>query len=448
MTFAQRCHLTFFSAILLVGLLSPAAAQTAPSTSTPAAQPSSSQPSQAYTLPPDKLAKAIALNRVRNILDIGGSIWAFVFLGLFLATGAASSLESRAIRITTRRWLQGIIFFAAFIFLTTLAALPLYCVGHYYSLAYGISVQRWGSFFWDQTKSFAVTLLLLTPIFLLFNWIVCRWPRRYWFGVWVATLPLLVFLLFISPLLEPIFNEFEPLSQNNPSLVQDLERVVARTGTAIPPERMFLMKASAKTNGLNAYVNGLGATKRIVVWDTTAGRISNDEVLFIFGHESGHYVLNHLPKLLAGSAVGLFIVYWACAQFAAWASHRYGRGWLLLGNESVIAPLGTRAGFIILLFAFALANFIATPVSNTFSRYFEHQADVYGQEAMHGLVPNPQKTAVDAFDALGVAWLEDPNPSPFIEFWDYDHPSLKTRANFASQYDPWANGGHGEFFDK
>ena len=82
----------------------------------------------------------------------------------------------------------------------------------------------------------------------------------------------------------------------------ELEKVVARTGTNIPPERMYLMKASEKTNGLNAYVSGIGATKRIVVWDTTAGRIPNDEVLFIFGHESGHYVLHHIRKVLPAPA--------------------------------------------------------------------------------------------------------------------------------------------------
>ena len=86
------------------------------------------------------------------------------------------------------------------------------------------------------------------------------------------------------------------------------------------------------------------------------------------------------------------------------------------------------------------------PASNAFSRHFEHQADVYGQEAIHGLVPDPQKTAVAGFNALGEAWLEDPNPSPFIEFWEYSHPSVKTRANFAAHYDPWANGGHGRVF--
>ena len=115
---------------------------------------------------------------------------------------------------------------------------------------------------------------------------------------------------------------------------------------------MFLMKASLKTNGLNAYVSGIGATKRVVVWDTTAGRIPNDEVLFIFGHESGHYVLNHIPKQLAGMAVCLFFVYWGCAAFAAWMVRRFGAA---LGRRG----LASRTGFVVLLFAISIASFRA-----------------------------------------------------------------------------------------
>jgi STE24 endopeptidase len=217
---------------------------------------------------------------------------------------------------------------------------------------------------------------------------------------------------------------------------------VARTGTDIPPGRMYLMMASEKTTGLNAYVSGIGATKRIVVWDTTAGRIPDDEIMFVFAHETGHYVLHHIPKELAGYALSLLFVYWACAGFAAWLAGRFGARWRLPERN----PLASRAGFIVLIFAITLAGFVLEPAANAFSRHFEHQADVYGQEAIHGLVPDPQKIAVAAFNALGEAWLEDPDPSPFTEFWEYDHPSVKTRANFAAQYDPWANGGHGEFF--
>jgi Zn-dependent protease with chaperone function len=258
--------------------------------------------------------------------------------------------------------------------------------------------------------------------------------------IWLISLPLIVISVFLSPLLiDPLFNKFEPLEKTHPALVAKLEEVVARTGTRIPPDRMFLMKASAKSNGLNAYVTGIGSSKRFVLWDTATDRLPDDEVMAIFGHESGHYVLNHIPKMLGGMAGGLFFVFWGCARFAEWLVRRFGGRWQ-------IDSVASRAGFLTLLFVVSIAGFLLEPVTNTISRHFEHEADVYGQEAIHGLVPDPRKTMVAEFNHLGEAWLEDPNPNPFVEFWTYDHPSVKNRANFAAHYDPWANGGHGQFF--
>jgi len=443
MTFVRRCFFALSLALLLAALLPRiCSAQSAP-TASPAGQSASAPASapQAYSLPPEKLAKAIALNRIRHILGFAGTFWGLAVLWILLATHAISRLAAWAERVAKWRWLAGLLFFALFFAITTLASLPLDVYGQHVELNYAISVQSWASWLGDQAKGLGLSILFGAPILLLFNWIVRRWPRRFWLGLWVATLPLLVLGIFAGPLLEPIFNKYEPLNKNNPSLVADLEKVVARTGTNIPPERMFLMKASLKSNGLNAYVSGMGATKRIVVWDTTAGRIPNDQVEFIFGHESGHYVLNHIPKEVAGSAVFLFFLYWGCAAFAGWLVRRCGARWHA-------ETLASRTGFIVLLFAISIASFFTQPIGNAFSRYFEHEADIYGQEAIHGLVADPQKTAVAAFNALGEAWLEDPTPSPFIEFWTYNHPSVQNRANFALHYDPWANGGKGKFFDK
>jgi Zn-dependent protease with chaperone function len=410
------------------------------------ATPAPANTQNAYSLSPDKLAKAIAISRIRNIMNIVSGIWGIVVLWLLLATRFASRLEAWAKGISGKRWVQGLIFFAAFTIITTLASLPLDWFSQHVEKSYQVSVQGWGSWIGDQAKGLGVGLLLSVPVLLLFNWIVRRWPRRYWFGIWVATVPILIFLIFISPFLAPIFNKFEPLEKNHAPLVAKLETVVARTGINIPPDRMYLMKASEKYNGINAYVTGIGATKRYVMWDTATDRLPDDEILFVFGHESGHYVLHHIPKLIAGMSVALFFVFWACAGFSSWLARRFGASWQLGQVDGNV--LASRAGFVVLLFAISVASFVLEPVSNTFSRHFEHQADVYGQEAIHGIVADPQKTAVSAFNHLGEAWLEDPNPSPFIEFWEFSHPSVQSRANFAEHYDPWANGGHGEFFDK
>ncbi len=413
---------------------------TGPATA-PASKP---QPAseQAYTLPPDKLAKAILLNKIRLALEIAGALWGLAILWLLLSTGAAAGLETQTQRWSGRRWLQGFYFFALFFVITSLAGLPLDAIGHTVSVRFGISVQPWGSWFGDQGKGLAISVLFGSLVLLLFNWIVRVSPRRYWIWGWLASIPLMLLSVFLAPLvIDPLFNKFEPLINTHPALVARLEQVVAKTGTHIPPDRMFLMKASEKSNGLNAYVTGIGATKRFVMWDTATDRLPDDEVLFIFGHESGHYMLHHIPKMLTLSAIGLFLLFSACARLGEWMLRRFGRRWRVRSMES-------RAGFLILLFAFSIAGIVVEPVGNTISRHYEHQADVYGQEAIHGLVPDPQSTAVSGFNHLGEAWLEDPNPSRFVEFWLYNHPSVQSRARFARSYNPWANGGRGEFFSK
>jgi STE24 endopeptidase len=448
MRLVRVCVVALFAVFVLVapvgamGQATPEGSGGSPETAAPPAQTSPTQPEteQAYSLPPDKLAKAITLNKIRLVLEIAGTFWGLAILWLLLATRTAARMGAWVQSVSRSRWIQGLIFFALFFIITTLASLPLDAIGHAVSRHYGISVQGWGSWFGDQGKGLAIAVILGSLILLLFNWITRVSPRAYWVWLWLITMPLACVAIIITPVvIDPLFNKFEPLTKTHAELVNKLELVVAKTGTNIPPDRMFLMKASEKSNGLNAYVTGMGSTKRFVMWDTATDRLPDDEVMFVFGHESGHYVLNHIPKMLSIMAVALFFVFWACARFAEWMVRRFGTRW-------EIDSVASRAGFVTLIFALQIAGFLLTPASNTLSRHYEHEADVYGLEAIHGLVPDPQKTAVSGFNHLGEAWLDDPDPNPFVEFWDYNHPSVKNRANFALHYDPWKNGGHGKFF--
>ena len=454
MIFARQLLLAGCAVVFLCGLgARPLAAQASSAPSAPAqAAAAPANPQQAYTLPSDKLAKAIALTRIEDILAVILPLWELAVLWFLLSSRSMASLEAWASRLSGRRWLQGVCFFIPFLFIivachSALRRLCPPCEPRLRHQRAGLGRLAGRPAQGPRPHSVLGTLLLL-----FFHWIVRRWPHSYWFGAWLVTIPLLIVSVFLEPLvIDPIFNKFEPLAKTNPALVTQLEKVVARTGTDIPPDRMFLMKASEKTNGLNAYVTGIGASKRVVVWDTTAGRIPDDEILFIFGHESGHYVLRHIPKGIAVSVFALFFVYWACAAFAAWLVGRFGLRWGILSAQDTAQPApwqSSRVGFVVLLFVVYLANFLLEPASNAFSRYFEHQADVYGQEAIRGIVSDPQATAVAAFNALGEAWLEDPNPNRLVVFWLYDHPSTQRRAGFARDYNPWTNGGRGEFFAK
>src|SRR5260370_1702853 len=106
-----------------------------------------------------------------------------------------------------------------------------------------------------------------------------------------------------------MFFKFEPLATKHKALVDELEKVVARGGLAIPPDRMFEMQASEKVTSLNAYVSGFGASKRVVVWDTTLQKLTTPEVLSVFGHEMGHYVLGHVRNsMILGALFSLLLL--------------------------------------------------------------------------------------------------------------------------------------------
>ena len=249
----------------------------------------------------------------------------------------------------------------------------------------------------------------------------------------------MVFGIFIAPLvIDPLFNKFEPLDKTQPQLVQALENVVNRAGMNIPPERMFLMKASEKTKALNAYVTGFGSSKRVVVWDTTIAKMSQPETVFVFGHEMGHYVLNHVYKGIAFTAVVLFILFYLSYQGIGGLLSRYGPGW-------GIRDINDWASLPALLLLLSIVGFFVAPIGNTFGRHVEHEADVYGLEVTHGLTPNSSQVAAHSFQILGEVDLADPDPSEFIKFWLYNHPPVAERVRFALDYDPWSKGESPKF---
>jgi Zn-dependent protease with chaperone function len=388
----------------------------------------------AYSLPPDKLAKAIALNHAEILLDGARLIWGFVSLLLILQLGVASWLNRFSARFTPKPWLQGFIFLPLLLLLTSLLEVPLSIIGHHISLAYGLSIQHWLSWLGDGLKSLALTLVVGTLVLSILFAIVRHAPRFWWFWFWLISIPLIVASFYLVPIfIDPLFNHFEPLQQTDPALVAQLERVVQKAGVTIPPSRMFLMKASEKVTTSNAYVTGFGASKRVVVWDTTIHSSTPDGVLFIFGHELGHYVLGHVLIGVFGAIFGTLIFLWLTYHLAHWLLRKYGESWQ-------VASLSSWGAVVILLLASQVLSFFSEPIQNTIGRSIEHQADVYGEEVIHGIVADPQHTAQQSFQELGEDSLDIPNPNPLIVFWSYTHPTILERATFALHYNPWASG--------
>jgi len=396
----------------------------------------------AYSLPPDELKKARTKAEISHWLHFGGEAWGLVQVLLLLTTGVVAWMQRTALRSPGGRWVQGLVFLGLFLGIGTLLDLPLALVGHQVSRLYGLSVQGWGSWAWDQMKGFLIGWVIGWPVVMLLFWVIRRSPQRWWLWFWGATIPMVLLGVFLVPVvIEPMFNHFEPLARGNPALVAQLQKVVDKGHLGITPDRMFLMKASEKVTGMNAYVTGFGASKRVVVWDTTIAKATPDEILFIFGHEMGHYVLRHIARGLVLAITGLFVSFGLGYLFVRWALGRYGGRWGIAGQ----GEWGTLA---VLLLAMSVYGVIAEPVESTLSRVQEHEADVFGQEVVHGIVPDPQRVGRQAFQVLGETSLDEPEPSALLEFWSYSHPSISRRAAFAEHYDPWAPGNAPRYFGR
>jgi STE24 endopeptidase len=419
--------------------LTQAQAQSEPQ-SEPMSEPASSaQVINEYSLPPDKLTKSKALYRTRVAMFLVGTLYGIAVLLAVLELGLARRFSDLAQRASARRFVQALIFAPALLLSVEVLSLPLAIYGHQLQLDYGLSVQGWGSWLWDWVKSQLVTVVIATFLIWGFYALLNRSPRLWWFHAWLAAIPVAVFLTFAYPILvDPLFNEFDSLEAKQPRLMEQIERVTRRGGLTIERSRMLEMRASDKVTTYNAYVTGIGASKRVVVWDNTARDLSIPETLFVFGHEQGHYVLQHIWKGFALSMVGLLIMLYLVYRLLGLLLARLGTRWQIRAPQDW-------ASLPALLLLGTLLSAAGQPFAAAFSRYLEHQADIYGLEIIHGLVPDSSQAAASAFQKLGEKSLTYPRPHPLYVLWVYDHPALHERVEFAARYRPWEQGEPGRY---
>jgi Zn-dependent protease with chaperone function len=393
----------------------------------------------AYTLSPELYQKAHDRNRILFRLQFIGFIYGLVVLWVILRWMLAAKFRDWAEGSSKRRFLQALVFSPVLLITIAVLTLPLDIYSEVVEKRFGISVQSWGSWSWDWVKAELILLILFTVLIWLL-YVVIHWsPRLWWFYFWLVSLSILIFVFYISPwVIAPLFNKYEPLQTKNPSLTASLEQMVQRAGESIPPERMFWMGAGEKTTSLNAYVTGLGASRRIVVWDTTIAKMNTPQIVFVAGHEMGHYVLHHVLIGLTFFAVLFLVLFYLGYLTIGWVLTRWGAGWGIRGVDD----WASLPALLILLTVFAFAT---NPIANGFSRYQEHQADQYGLEVTHGLTPDSAQVAAQGFQVLGEVDLADPDPNPVNVFLFYSHPTISDRVQFSLSYDPWSQGGTGEF---
>ena len=387
-----------------------------------------------YSPSSERLRKALAYCSARYRHFFVNALWGILIPLLILGLRVAPRLRDWAERVSSCRFVQVALYAPLLLLALAVLTLPSDVWDHNLERRYGLSIQGWVSWLADWVTNLIILLMVATfLIWILYAVIRCS-PRRWWFYFWLASIPVLLGIFFVQPMvIDPLFFHFTPLRASQPALVAELERVVQHGGMDLPPERMFEMNASSKLTSLNAYVSGFGASKRAVIWDTTLREATTLEVLFVFGHEMGHYVLFHLPKEFSIDAGLVLVPLYVGFRLVAWMVARWGQCWR-------IRALDDLASLPLLILVLGLLAFLTMPAFNAVGRYFEHEADRYGLEVIHGIVPNQGRVAARFFEKSGEINLADPNPGTFVKIWFFDHPPRPERVHFAATYDPWSHG--------
>lgn len=358
-------------------------------------------------------------------------VWSWCIPALVLFTGWSGRLGRWAERVGRKQVFVTVLFVIAYYLIEFVLRLPLaYWLGFVRMHDYGLSNQRFGRWLWTVAVDTAVWIAIYAVVFVVLRSLL-RWsPRRWWMHASVFVTGVVFFYVLIRPVwVDPLTNQFGAMQDK--TLEADILGLADRAGIA--GSRVFEVDMSTDTREINAYVTGLGQTKRIVLWDTLLARLDREEVLFIMAHEMGHYVLNHV--ILTCIVISLI----------------YGLGLFLFDRigRAIIARYHQRLGFSrledvgaipIFVLLIAVLFFLSAPLQNARSRYAEHEADRFALE-----LTRDSHAAAMGFVKLQTENLGVPYPHLIDKLWRHSHPPLGERIEFANTYRPWETGQPGRY---
>lgn len=399
-----------------------------------AAAPSDSNAPVPVPAPSDK---AMRYYHSGNVLWFVNLLWGLLIPALFLFTGFSAKIRDWAQRLG-RKWFLVIgLYLIVFTAINFVIDFPLsYYQDFVREHSYDLSNQTFGKWFGDSLKELMVGLVMGV----LFLWVpyllLKKSPRRWWLYTSLLMVPFLFFVMLISPVwIDPLFNKFGPMQDK--ALEAKILALADKAGIA--GSRVYEVNKSVDTKAVNAYVTGFMNTKRIVLWDTIIAKLNEKELLFVMGHEMGHYVLGHVIKsILFFSALILLTLYAAYRVAGAVIEkfkHRFG-----------FEQLSDIASLPLILVLISIFSLVITPIAMTFTRYQEHESDRFGLE-----ITQTNHAAAMAFVKLQQENLGNPRPGLLYKLWRASHPTLGDRIDFCNAYRPWETGEplqYGRYFKK
>jgi len=380
--------------------------------------PRSDQLAALRDLPADAVAKGRAFHTALRPGAYGA-----LLLGLIVALILGlTPLGARLIELVGRpfggNWIaQAVLGGFAVVFVGEVVTLPLAAWRETVLRRYGLSTQTWATWTVDLLKAYAIGAVIGAVALLGYFGLARLAPRWWWAWAAAGAAALTVLFSFVFPVLvEPVFNKFAPMEPG--PLRENLIGMARRDG--VPVKDVLVADASRRTNALNAYVSGLGPTRRIVVYDTLVREAPPGEVEAVVAHELGHAkdrdVFTGTVIGALGAAAAVCVLY----LLGSWTG--------LLRGAGIEAITDPRAVALLLAVA-AVAGLAAAPMQSFVSRRIEARADA------HALALTDDPSTVERMEQrLATNNLADVDP-PKLEYLMFaSHPSVVERIAAARAY--------------
>ena len=361
----------------------------------------------------DKQAKAKTYENEKRKIGIIGSILSLVFILLFYFSGLSNYLAN----INLSFIYVFLIYITIFQILSTMVGLP---IGYYSSY---IHEHKWEfsnytnkTWFIDQLKSFTIGLILLPILLGLFFWVLWRFPETWWLvAATVTTLVSIVFVTLFPVVILPIFNKYDPIEDEK--LTDQLSEILHKAG--LNPSGFFRQDMSRQTKKENAFLAGMGKTRRVVIADNLLEHMSLSEIKSVIAHEVGHYRYSHLPKNIVIGTIQQLIIFYLLNIIMK-----------ILYPEFLTSNTNNLSLFpMFSLIMSLLSSLLFGPINNMISRYFERQADITSLE----LYPN-KESFQKAMAGLANRNLSNAYPEWWVKLLYYSHPPIGERLSFAENY--------------
>ncbi|MGH2954145.1 MAG: M48 family metallopeptidase [Solirubrobacterales bacterium] len=335
---------------------------------------------------------------------------------LAVALGHPSPVRRRLERLAARPLAGAAVAGAGVAVIGAAATLPTRLAAHERAVDFGLSQQSLGSWSWDVARSAGIACVLIAGGAFLLLALVRRFPRRWWLPGSGAVVVLATAFTWLAPVvLAPIFNRFEPLPESS-ELRSEVLELGRRGGVEIG--EVYSVDASRRVTSLNAYVDGIGPTKRVVLYDNLVEEADRPELESVVAHELAHVAHDDIPRGIAFVAIvaplGLLFVRELGGALAA-------RGGFASGSPAAVPA------YLLAIFA---ATLILNVPGNQLSRKVEASADHFALE----LTDDPQ-ALVDLQLRLARTNLSDPDPPELLQVLFGTHPTKVERIGAALAFE-------------